>query len=440
VRRPGFPLSAAEPRTATIRIDRIGAEGDGIGHLADRDAREVFVPRTLPGELVLARLAGKRGEAEAITDPSAERVDPPCPHFGACGGCALQHWRRDAYRDWKSAQVAAALRRAGFADVPMRPIHPAEPGQRRRLDLAIRRQGAAVVVGLHQLRSAAIVDLDLCPVAHPALQALIAPLRRLFAHTSMLRREGSAMINLLDSGPDLLMRTDAEPGATDRAALARFAAAHGVPRISWARASGEPEPVCQLRPASTAFGGIPVSPSPGAFLQATAEGEHAIREAVLTGLPDRIAPRATIVELYAGSGTLTFPLAQRARVLAVEGDAAAHDALRDAAARAGLTGRIRALHRDLARQPLSAKEFAGAAAIVLDPPHAGAAAQMPAIAAARAERVIYVSCNPAALARDARVLRDGGYTLVAATPVDQFLWSARIEAVCVFARGTPAQT
>ena len=137
-----------------------------------------------------------------------------------------------------------------------------------------------------------------------------------------------------------------------------------------------------------------------------------------------------MVELFAGCGTLTLALAAHARVVAYEGDAGAYAALRRAAG-----GRpIEVCHRNLARQPLSAKELAKAAAIVLDPPFGGAAAQMAAIASSAVARVIYVSCNPAALARDARVLRTAGYRLLTATPVDQFLWSAAVESVTVFGR------
>lgn len=173
-----------------------------------------------------------------------------------------------------------------------------------------------------------------------------------------------------------------------------------------------------------------VRPPPGAFLQASAAGEAAIRAAVLAGLPARLPRRARIVELHAGIGSLTAALARHARVLAVDGDADAVAALRRAAG--GM--RVETLCRDLTRQPMQPAELAGAAAVVLDPPHAGAAAQMPALAAAGVARVIYVSCNPATLARDAAVLRGAGYRLLAATPVDQFVWSARLESVCVFGR------
>ncbi|MBS0639650.1 MAG: RsmD family RNA methyltransferase, partial [Proteobacteria bacterium] len=193
--------------------------------------------------------------------------------------------------------------------------------------------------------------------------------------------------------------------------------------------------LCQFRPAATVLSGVEVRPPPGAFLQATREGEAAIVAAVTAGLPPRLPGRARIADLYAGCGTLSFALAGFARVAAFEGDAASVHALKDAANRAALAGRVEAVQRDLARQPLAAKELAGFAAVVLDPPHAGAPAQVAQIAASSVPTVIYVSCNPATLGRDAAELRQAGYRLTAATAIDQFLWSARLEAVCVFRRG-----
>jgi 23S rRNA (uracil1939-C5)-methyltransferase len=397
------------------------------------------VPSTLPGEIIHVRAIAPRGEgwtgeAEAILNASPARIAPPCPHFGTCGGCTLQHWRDAEYVEWKCGLLEAALRRAGYGDVRLRPAGRTPPEARRRMDLALRRDGSGVVVGLHRLRSTDVIDLQACVIAQPALRDLIAPLREVLTQATLLRREGSAMLNLLDSGPDLLLRTDAAPTASDRALFAGFARAHGLPRVSWARGNDTPEAICVLRPAIVRFAGVQVAPPPGAFLQASTAGEQAIIDAVLDGLPEPRRGRSRIVELYAGFGTITFALAARGRVSAFEGDAPAIAALRGASNQAGLSGRIAAEQRDLARQPLTAKELAGASAVVLDPPHAGAAAQMPAIAAAKAARVIYVSCNPAALARDARVLREVGYDLLAATPIDQFLWSARLEAVVVFGR------
>jgi 23S rRNA (uracil1939-C5)-methyltransferase len=289
-------------------------------------------------------------------------------------------------------------------------------------------------LGLHSPRSSDIVDLAMCPVLHPTLVALLPPLRALLRGLGALKREGSALLNLLDAGPDLLLRLDGTPNATDRARLAAFAAALGLPRITVAAGKAPPETACLLRPPTITFAGTSVTPPPGAFLQASREGEAAITDAVLAGLPEKLTKSSRIAELYAGCGTLTFPLAKHARTDAFEGDAPSHAALRAATNATGQAGRITPHLRDLVRQPLTAKELAPFAAVVLDPPHAGASAQMPAIVAAGVKRVVYVSCNPAALARDAAVLRGADYRLLRAVPVDQFLWSPRLESVSVFAR------
>ncbi len=368
-----------------------------------------------------------------MLDASPERVTPPCPHFGACGGCALQHWEAAPYRAWKSGLLDDALRRAGFETPSLAPLALTPPGARRRMDLALRRVGVDVLVGLHAPRGSDIVDLQACPVLHPTLAALIAPLRQMLRGLSGLRREGSAVVNLLDSGPDLLLRGDASLRMEDRKALATFADAHGIPRIAWAEGSGAPEPACTLRPSTTTISGVEMAPAPGAFLQASREGEAAIVAAV-TAHPPKLTRKSRIADLYAGSGTLSFALARLARVDAFEGEASAVATLRGGASGAGLAGRITATHRDLTRQPLLAKELSVYAAVVLDPPFAGAPVQVKELAASTVKRVVYVSCNPVALARDAGVLREAGFKLLATTPIDQFLWSARLESVVVLGR------
>lgn len=418
-----------------LAVTRIGADGDGIAEAAD--GSPAYIPFTLPGEIISATLAGSRGALDAVLRPSAERVEPPCPHFGVCGGCVLQHWAAAPSAAWKAAQVAAALRRAGFASADVAPPILAASHTRRRMDFAIRRRPDGITIGLHAAatRGADILDLRVCLVLHPKLFALVEPLRRLLPTLQAFRRDGSAVANLLDSGPDLLLRLDGTPDAGDRARLTAFAQAHDLPRITTAPLrGGVPEIACLLRPPTHAQSGMVVSPPPAAFLQATADGEAAIIAALMAGLPARFSPRAKIVELFAGVGTLTVALASRARVLAFEGDAATYAALAAAVRQPPWAGRVIATTRDLARQPLRAAELTGAAAIVLDPPHAGAAAQMPAIAASGVARVIYVSCNPVTLGRDAASLRAAGYRLTTATTIDQFPWSARIESVSVFAR------
>ncbi len=354
---------------------------------------------------------------------------PPCPHFGVCGGCALQHWADGPYAAWKSDLVRKALVRAGFADPAMAPLARTPPHARRRMDFAVQRAASGIRLGLHQAHTGTIVDLQTCVILHPALTALFAPLRPLLSSLNGIRKGADLAASFLPTGIDLLIRADAPASAPDRLKLAAFAHTHGIARIAWAVGQGPTENAALLQTPTIAFAGTQVAPPPGAFLQASPQGEAAIVAAVLAGLPAKLTGRALILELYAGIGTLSFPLAARGRVRAFEGNADSAAALRRAA---GGT-RVEAITRDLARQPLQAPALKDAAAIVLDPPFAGAAAQMPALAAS-GRPVIYVSCNPGALARDAAILADAGYVLDGATPIDQFLWSAQVEAVCVFTR------
>ena len=265
-----------------------------------------------------------------------------------------------------------------------------------------------MIVGLHAARAAEVVDLTACPVLHPELFALVAPLRTELRGLALLKREGSVVANLLESGIDLLLRGDAEPNTADRSRLTSFAEANGVCRISCARGPGPAETLCLLRPPLAMLSGVAVRPPPGAFLQASGAGEAAIVAAVLAGLPEKLTVRARVVELFSGCGTLSFALAARARVAAFEGDAGLVAALRTAANAHGLAGRISAEQRDLARRPVMANKLAGCAAVVLIRRDGGAAVQIAQIAAARPECVVYVDCNPATLARDAAVLFGAG--------------------------------
>ena len=437
-RAPAKRSHRTPPDPVQVGIDRVGSDGDGIARLTD--ATPLYIPFTLPGETVSAVPLQPRGDgwsarAEIIASPSDARVEPPCRHFGRCGGCVLQHWRDAEYRAWKAGLLSHALRQAGFTPPDPLPFVPGLPGERRRIDFAVRRAAGRMVLGLHEQNAAAVTDITDCLILHPKLMALLPPLRTLLERLRAIRREASVVINLLDLGPDLLLRSDAPLMLEDRTALTDFARRHGLPRVSHSEGAATPETIGLLRPPATILSKVVVRPPPGAFLQATAEGERAIIEAVLDALPARITGKTRIAELYAGSGTLTFALASHVRVAAFEGDADTVAALTQAINQGGLAGRIEPFRRDLARQPLSATELQAFAAVVLDPPHNGSAVQIGQIAAARIPTVVYVSCNPATLSRDARLLHAAGYQLQAATAIDQFLWSARLESVSVFHHG-----
>lgn len=412
-------------------ITQMGAQGDGVAPLSE--GAHAFIPYTLPGERVEARLgAGRQGGVAAVAlsilTASPDRVGAPCPHFGRCGSCALQHWADAPYAAWKRGRLVAALETAGFVDPRVHELARTPPGARRRADLGLERlPDGRVAIGFHARGSTDLVPIEACPVLEPALVTLLPPLAEVLRSLAALKRLGAVVVNMLDTGPDLLLRTDAPLTMPDRTRLAAFAQAHGIPRIAWST-KGANEVAAQLQPVRHSLSGIAVTPPPGAFLQASRAGEAAIVAAVLAGLPAKLSRRARLLDLYAGIGTLSLPLAAHGVVQAHEGDGAAVAAL------AGAHPRVTATRRDLARQPLLPLDLKPYAAVVLDPPFNGAPEQIAQIARSTVPHVVYVSCSPVALARDAATLRAAGFALREATPVDQFLWSPHLESVAVFHR------
>jgi len=411
-------------------IDGLGAQGDG---LASHEGSRVYVSGALPGEQVRARLlcpAGDGMAAELLTveDASAARVEPPCPHFGTCGGCALQHLALPDYRAWKRDRVRDALRRRGFGEPPIADTVAIGPHSRRRATLVADVRGGHAVIGFHQRRSDAPVDIETCLVLEPALVELIELLRR--ALPDLLEGDGRIGLHAqsTETGVDLLIRADREPTLNERQALAKFAETIDLARLSW-RHGESLEPIAWRRPALVRFGANEVAPPPGAFLQASKAGEDAIANAVLAGLNSV----RRVADLFAGCGSLSFPIAGRARVHAVDADGELLDAL-DAAARAASGSRVSVECRDLFSRPLEPAELSAYDAVVFDPPRAGARAQAERLAASGVPLVIAVSCEPATFARDTRILVDGGYALKSVTPIDQFLWSSAVELVAVFRR------
>ncbi len=408
-------------REETLDIRAVGAKGDGVATGAEG---EVFIPYTLPGERVRARISGDRGEIVNIVAPSAERVAAPCRHFGRCGGCALQHWRAEPYRAWKRSLVAEVLRRAGVAGFDLGETISTPAAARRRATIAWKRGHG---LGFKARGTHDIVAIDGCLVLHKDLLALLPRLERLAALFPPVWRSAALAVTACDNGVDLDIAPMTKGGELTGAALAAFGAAMaeaGVIRVSVNGAA-----LLQMQAPVVRFAGVAVTPPPGGFLQASREGE-----AALVDLVERAAVGVRrAVDLFSGCGSFSFPLAKSATVEAYDSEASAVAAL-DAAARRSHLKPIAARRRDLFARPLLAAELAGADCIVFDPPRAGAEAQAAEIAKARAPLVIGVSCNPQTFARDAAILSQGGYRLTEVTPVDQFVYAAHVELVGVFRR------
>jgi len=422
----------APPRIVEVVIDSLGARGDGVGRTDDGGSAAIFVPRTVPGDRVLAAIEGKRGDGLSATlveilEAGEGRVEPVCPHYAQCGGCQAQHLSPELYASWKQGLLVEALGRVGLGATPIDPLIAIPPGQRRRAVLAYHRR-RSLQLGFNARASHQLVEIESCPILDPALVALLPGLRALLSDVIPEGEDGDCHIALADNGADVLVEGEARLDLFDREKLADHAVRLDLARLAWRRPGvGFAEPVAARRAPRITLGKANVEPPPGAFFQPSQAGEDAIAALCLEAIGDA----SPVADLFCGLGSFTFPLAAKAVVHGVEGDRDAVHALKAAADRAGSALRVTVEQRDLFGRPLMAQDLKRFQAVLFDPPRAGAAAQATHLATSGVPLIVAVSCNPATLARDLRTLVDGGYRIERITPIDQFPWSAHLEAVAV---------
>jgi 23S rRNA (uracil1939-C5)-methyltransferase len=390
-------------------IVRIAARGDGV------TASGRHVGFAAPGDLLLE---------DGTLELGSGHQSPPCGLFPRCGGCQLQHLTDAAYTDYCASRVAGALAQHGL-EAEVLPAHLSSPRTRRRASLRALRAGGGVVLGFNEAGSNRIVDMTECHILHPALFDLLAPLRRLLASMIPAKRTADVQLTLVDQGVDVALKGVEVAGLEAVEALTGFCERHVLARLSIDEGYGA-ETRFEPQPATVTLGGASVGFPPGAFLQATADGEAALVEAVQRATADS----QRTADLFSGLGT--FALALPGHVTAAEASRDAVLALKTAASRTGK--QVAAEHRDLYRRPFDASELKSFDAVVLDPPRAGAEEQVRELAASSVPRVAYVSCNPATFARDAAILVSGGYRLDWVKPVGQFRWSTHVELAASFAR------
>ncbi len=401
-----------------LRIDRVGAQGDGV---ADGGSGPVFVPLTLAGELVRADVSGERGLLIAVIEPSRDRVAPVCRHFGVCGGCALQHMAAPVYAAWKQAQVVAAFRSRGI-DADVSDVVTCT-GKRRRAVFSAKRTSSGVVFGFHEAGSHELVDLAMCSVLDERIVAALPTLRDLVSPLVSRRGELRVTVTWTEAGLDIALEESGQTLTPEiRAHIAKVASQERFARVS----ISDDLAYEALAPFLT-MGAAEVVLPPAVFLQAVADAEVAMAELIVAA----VGKAKKVVDLFSGIGAFTFRLAKASKVLAADSDKVAIAALVAASKKTSGLKPIEAIVRDLFREPLSGTELTAYDAVVFDPPRAGAEAQAKMIARSKVKTVVAVSCNPATLARDARILIDGGYRIESVTPVDQFLYSPHIEMVAV---------
>jgi len=406
-------------------IERIGHRGDGVADGADG---AIYVPGTLPGESV--EIEGVPGQPDrrrllTVEKASAQRIAPICPHFGICGGCALQHWESAAYRAWKRDLVVGALAQAGIA-APVADLIDAHGEGRRRVVFHARRGTHDVLeVGFSAARAHQIIAIDRCPVLAKSLDGALKAAWAIAELLDATRKPLDIQVTATDTGLDVDVRGSGPLTPKSIAALARVAAGQNLARLT-----RHGELIAQARAPTLAIGAAAVLLPPGAFLQATAAGETALARLVL----GYCAGAKSVADLFAGVGPFTLNLAGYSRVLAVDDDEPALAVLERAAATASGLKPVMVERRDLFKNPLVAAELNRFDAVVFDPPRQGAQAQSRELAASRVPVIVAVSCNPGTFARDMRHLVDGGYRLAMVTPVDQFRYSAHVEIVAQLER------
>ena len=410
-----------------LLIDRVGHRGDGV---VDAAGEPIFVPGALPGETVeVDNIPGHpdRRQLLRVETASPERITPICPHFGICGGCAVQHWETSAYRTWKRGLVIEALRQAGIA-APVADLIDAHGGGRRRAVFHARPGTHDVLeVGFAAARAHQVIPIDRCPILAKALDSALKAAWAIAETLGPLRKPLDIHVTATDTGLDIDVRGSGPLTANVATALARLAATHNLARLT-----RHGELVAQARPPTLRIGAATVALPPAAFLQATAEGESVLARLVAE-ICAAAKPKKGIVDLFAGIGPFALRLAEQTRVTACDNDEAALAALAQAGHAPGLKP-VTTERRDLFKNPYLASELNRFDAVVFDPPRQGAQAQSRELAASRVPVVAAVSCNPGTFARDARIMLDGGYRLADVTPVDQFRYSAHVELVARFER------
>lgn len=395
---------------------------EGLTHLGlgKLDDGRTLLPRVLPGEEVEV----DRDGTVRIVTPSVDRVAAPCRHFKTCGGCAMQHASDAFVAEWKQEIVRKAVSAQGI-QAEFRPIAISPAHSRRRAKLSGQRTKKGVLLGFHAKGSDTIIGVPDCQLITPGLRAAFLALEALIMMAASRKSQVAFTVTETTVGPDIVVETEKELTPQLRVELAAFAQVHHVARLVW-----QDEVIVTMTPPAQDFGGVSVVPPAGAFLQATAHGEAVLRDAVI----EVVGNAARVVDLFAGSGTFALPLSKNAEVHAVEGEADMIAAL-DRGWREG-TGlkRVTSATRDLFRRPLEPDELSKFDAAVIDPPRAGAEAQIATLAESKIKRIAMVSCNPVTFARDAKVLIAAGYTLNWIQVVDQFRWSPHVEVVASFTR------
>lgn len=411
--------------TERLIIDHVGHFGDGV---AVSGGETLYVPYALGGETVdVLPSSGhpdRRALAHVVT-PSPQRIDPFCPHFGTCGGCAIQHWQDDAYRNWKRQLVIDTLAHAGI-DCEVDELIDAHGTGRRRMTLHARQSQQGILrAGFAAAGRHEIIAIDHCPILDPAMHGAIEAANEIAELLRPVSKPLDIQITAADNGLDVDVRGSGPLGTALLTSLSKLAEKHNLARLT-----RHGELVIMRKPPVVPVGKAQVTLPPGSFMQPTALGEETLAALAF----ERCKGAKHIADLFCGFGPFAFRLAEKFKVSAFDSDAAAVTALQNAVKLTQGLKPIKAEARDLFRRPLMPQELRDYDCVVFDPPRQGAQAQSQQLAASKIALAVAVSCNPATFARDARILIDAGFKIDRVTPVDQFRHTPHVELVARFRR------
>lgn len=413
-------------RSLDLQITELGAQGDGIASGPDGP---VYVPRSVVGDEGLAEVVGNRAESFARAVDGPDRRAAPCPHFEECGGCPLQHLSEEAYRTHKISVFEKTFRTAGLELPPVTVVWGQE-ASRRRTTFKARGRGKGAILGYQKAGSHQLTPIDQCLILTKGLGEALPNIRQLASSILEPGDEATLAVTEYENGLDISISMDSDLYEDRRfkilAELGAVAEAFDISRITV-----NDEPALVVRAPTISFGGVVVLPPHDAFLQPGVESEEVLRNLVVENRPMVEGGRA--VDLFSGCGTFSLPLVHHFDVIAYESETPQVLALEQAAKTAALMN-IKTVRRDLFREPLGDLELRKIDYAVLNPPRAGARAQVEELAKSKVSAITYISCNPGTLARDAVILRDGGYEMTTMTLLDQFAYSAHSECVATFKR------
>ena len=399
-------------------VERLGYQGDGIV------AGPLFVSGVLPGETITGEVQGDRILNPSIVTPSADRVKAPCRHAKACGGCNLQHASDDFVSGFKAGVVVQALEARGIQQKP-EAVVTSPPQSRRRAVFSARRTKKGALAGFHRKGSDTVIEVPDCQLLRPSLLSVVPALEKLTIAGASRKGEIRFTVTETLAGADVLAEGGKLAEGAFLAELARIAGAAGLARLTW-----EDELILMKEPPAVSFGDTRVNLPPGAFLQATREGQ----EALIAAVAETVSRASAVVDLFSGCGTFSLPAAKTSEVHAFEGERSMTEALLHGWRNGQGLKAVNAEARDLFRRPLMPDELSRFDAAIIDPPRAGAEAQIRELAASSVPLIAMVSCNPVTFARDAQTLVAAGFEMRRLTVVDQFRWSGHVEIFAAFYR------